>query len=397
MIDVKLLNEFLTFKTNIMRLIKKYFAFTLVFAFTSIIFNSCKKINQNPEINLTESVNLDKAKQNVRDQMNALGGMVQRVEVNQRMQMAYADMNGNIINSLSPSLFNNLTSTCAGDLPDYLDLSYYYRLYTCGQGYNLTFGWYISWNNNVVLQNPNNSSNRTRGTIRVYNNNNAIVYNNTTFNVQIADQGVDPNNPANNIFFVEMTSSTLIPESVVNASGATLRLGAFFASDCSTLDNYSIVPMSVTGFGFTTPLNSDPCTRNDKTYFSSPGSVGYRRIGISGYDVLGICPSYSASADPSVQEVQYSFDNGTTWNDFLNFTSPFTSTSSPTGAILGARYVTRIDFARSPTLAVGSYNVKVRYRNIKYNSGVSGYPLPTTTNSCANSTWTIDSFQFVVN
>ena len=54
-----------------MKLIKKYFVFTLFFVCVAIVINSCKKINNDSEINLTETVNLDKAKQNVRDQMNA--------------------------------------------------------------------------------------------------------------------------------------------------------------------------------------------------------------------------------------------------------------------------------------------------------------------------------------
>jgi hypothetical protein len=128
-----------------MKSIKKYLAvFILIAIGTIAILNSCKKNDTLNELSKPELAGIEKVKQNVQAQMNALGGIPQRVEVNQRMEMAYADMNGNIVKSL-PN-YPNLVSTCAGDLPDYLDLNYYYRLYTCGVGYKIKFGWFISWN-----------------------------------------------------------------------------------------------------------------------------------------------------------------------------------------------------------------------------------------------------------
>jgi hypothetical protein len=181
-----------------------------------------------------------------------------------------------------------------------------------------------------------------------------------------------------------------------------LRLGAFFASDCSTLDNYSVVPMSVTGFGFVTPLNSNPCTRNDKTWFQMPGIVGLRQIGVSGYDPLGFCPSYEAGAAPDYQFVQYSLDNGITWNNFLNYTAA----SSGRANLNNQPFVSRLDYARSPTLAVGTYNIKIRYLNTKFNStSTSLNTVPDASNSCINGAiwpptaspaYTIESFPGVV-
>jgi hypothetical protein len=250
---------------------------------------------------------------------------------------------------------------------------------------------------NVVLQNPFNAANKTRGTIRVSTTANANAYSNTTFDVQIQDQGVDPQNSANNIFFVEMTSTTLVPVDVVNAPGATLRLGAFFASDCSTLDNYAVVPMSVTGFGFTSPLNSNPCTRNDKAWFQLPGQVGYRQIGITGYDPLGVCPSYEAGAAPSYQRVQYSINNGP-WVGFKN------STAQGAGrpALNNQQFVSRTDFALSDGLAPGTYNIRIRYANTKFNSSSTSLnTVPDNFNSCINGgwgteAWTVESYPGVV-
>ncbi|MBS1496086.1 MAG: hypothetical protein JSU03_06865 [Bacteroidetes bacterium] len=349
-----------------------------------VLLSACKKDNLKPRIlPLIELSSIQKAKEFIKRKMDSLGGIVQRVEVNQRMKVAFADMQGNIVEHLPLNPLTNLTSLCAGDYPDYLDLNYYYRLYQCNYGYKVGFGWLISWDNNVVLVNPSNPSNVTKGTIKVSITGNANAYNNTTTEVKITDLGTDPNNSSNNIFWVEMVSSTILPESVVNSPGATLRLGATFATDCSTLENYSIIPMGVTGFGFSTPMNSDPCSRNDLAIFQPSNTLNY--LEIVGYDVLGMCTSYSTSAAPSYQQVEYSLDNGTTWNPFVNFTSP-------RSFIVNSSFVSRTDFATSPTIASGTYNVKIRYRNTKYLTGVTGDPLPTSSNSCFTPVWSVETY-----
>lgn len=373
------------FKKNILI----YFILSLGLA---LLLNSCKKENNTPTTD--QQSGIEKRKQYISEQIKDLGGIPQRVELNQRMQIGYADMNGNIVTEPKKNLARNLASMCGGDAPEFLDLSYYFRLYTCGVGYKIRFGWIMSWNNTVVLTNPNNTANKTKGTVKISITGNSNAYNGTTYDVIIVDYGADPDVPGNNIYLVNMTSD-VVSADIVNAPGAVLRLGGYFASDCSTLDNYSIIPMGVTGFGFSTPLNSDPCTRNDKVWFLPPGVVGSDHFEVAGYDPVGTCPLYDAGAVPSYQEVQYSLDDGSTWTDFANSTSPYS------GTILGSRFVSKLDFASSATLSPGAYDVLIRYRNIKYNSGVTGNPIPDNTNSCStiswtNPLWTTESFHGIV-
>ncbi len=356
--------------------------FILVAAGAIAILNGCKKVEESPTLSSDELAGIERAKQNIQAQMDALGGIPERVEVNQKMQVGYADMNENIVPK--PNTNASFTSVC-GDKELDLYLDYFYRLYSCGAGYKIKFGWHASWNNNIVLVNPYNSSNITKGTIKVSITGNANAYINTTTDVKITDQGPDPDYPGNNLFLIEMTSSTSVPVEIINAPGAKLLLGGFFASDCISLANYSQTPIGVVGLGFTTPLNSDPCTRNDKAWFQLPGSIDNHRIGISGYDPLSVCPSYAAGAAPTYQQVQYSLDNGTTWNPFSNFTSV-----NPN--LLTTGFVSRTEFARSPILTPGTYNVKIRYRNIKYNSGIPANTIPASINSCATGGWTTPSW-----
>ena len=378
-----------------MKVLNKYFAILLMCAIAlGAILNSCKKISNTEEKLNNELAGLDAVKKNVQKQMEALGGIPERVELHKRMEIAYADMDGNIINSL-PTGSNNLTSACSGDVPDYLDLDYYYKLYQCNLGYKIKFGWRLSWNNNVVLQNPFNTANRTRGTIRISTPTVANAYSNNATDVQIYDLGEDPLNPDNNIFLVEMTSTTLIPLSLINAPGATLRLGAFFASDCSTLQNYSVVPLSLTNFGYTAPLSSNPCTRNDKAWYQSP-DPGSNIIHIAGYDPLGICPITAAGSTPSYQEVQYDYGTGT-WKDFINWLSPFVGTLPNNPGIKNSRWVSQVDVAKSAPIPSGTYTITIRYRNIVLNTGYPfGLTRPAPGNHCANPDWTIETYPNVV-
>jgi hypothetical protein len=362
-------------------------SFTLMVAvLLSVLFYACKKNDLGSTV-YTDAAATQRITDNVKAQLDKWGGIPQKVELNQRMKVGFADMNGNLVNPQFPA---NITSVCAGDLPNYMDLNYYYRLYQCWNGYKVVFAWTISWDNNVVLINPNNAANYTRGTIKVSITGNANAYNKTTKDVTITDLGIDGAYPGSELFFVEMRDTELIPYSVVTAPGATLRLGAFIASDCSTLDNYSIAPMGVTGFGFSTVLNNDPCTRNDKCWFQLPGMVGYRQLGIAGYDPTSSCSSYTAGSAPSYQEAQYSTDNGATWNNYVNFTSPYSN-------IINTQFFSRLDFGVSTTLSPGTYNVVIRYRNYKFTSG--GTPLntlPTSGNSCITPVWSYEYYPGVV-
>lgn len=360
----------------------KLFSLTTLLA---ILFIGCKR-EQIKTITRPDNTKLEKARLFVKKQIEQEGGLSQRIELNQRMNVAYTDLKGNIVDN--PFANFRIQSVCNDDFPDYVDITAYSRLYTCGVGYKIQFFWTISWNNKIVLVNPYNSSNKTKGVIKVSIPGNSNAYSNTTEDVEIYDMGTDPNNSSNNIYVVKMTSSTLVPVDLVNTSGAVLRLGGYFASDCSSLDMYSLAPMSVTGFGYETPLNSDPCTRNDKAWFIPPGAYSSNQIGVWGYDPLGVCPSYDAGAAPSYQSVDYSLDGGLSWNPFSNVTSINSN-------IITTTFVSRTDMAVSSTLASGTYNVLIRYVNTKLNSGVPGNTKPTSSiNSCITGGWGTETYTF---
>jgi len=375
-----------------MKTFQKIILLSFFYAAT-FVFSGCQKENLNNVNNHVTTSQKESAKKEIERKIQTTG-YEQKFEINKRLQSVFIDMQGNIVNS---PLNTNLLSVCGGNPSNYNDVGSYTRSYICGQGYQLSVEWLVSWDNTIVNQHPTNPANKTTCTFRVSVPGNANAYNNIvsgTSDVVITDLGADPDYPGSNIYSVRATATTYLSPSIVNTTGAVLRLGANFVADCPGLEQISISPTSVVGLGWDVPLSSGACDRNDKAWFQPPGALGYRQIGIYGYDPLSLCPSYTAGVNPSYQKVEYSLDNGATW-------TPFNTTGSAYSNINNTPFVYKFDFALSATLAVGTYDVKIRYANVKLSSGYSLGTTPTSSNSCitggwATEMWTIESWQGIV-
>ena len=351
--------------------------FTLLLAI-SIFFIGCQKEGFKNISSEVTPLQIENAKKEIGRKIQA-NGYEQTFAVNKRLQSVFTDMRGDIVSS---PVSTNLLSACGGNPSNYNDVGSYTRAYICGQGYQLSVEWKVSWDNSIVNEHPTNPANKTTCTFRVSVPGNVNAYNNVVSgasNVVITDLGSDPDYPGSNIYSVRATATTYLSPSIVNTSGAILRLGANFVADCPALAQVSITPTSVVGLGWDVQLGSDPCTRNDKAWFQPPGALGYRQIGVFGYDPLGVCPSYTAGASPSYQHVEYSLDNGVTWQGFSTNGSAFSNLNT-------YPFVYRVDYALSSTLAVGTYNIKIRYANVKLTSASIG-TFPTSSNSCATGVW----------
>lgn len=155
------------------------------------------------------------------------------------------------------------------------------------------------------------------------------------------------------------------------------KLSATFATDCSIGgDPYALWALPTTTYGFSNASANDPCERNEKAWYGVGGTGSYaNRISITGYDALSLSCGYgSPFLRPDLQEVQYSINGGATFLDFTN-----DITAGNTLGIYGTKFIRKDDVARSAVLS-GRYNVVIRYKNWKYNSFSSTWPLPTTAN-----------------
>ena len=359
-----------------------------VIAFFSFILflNSCKKTGLG-EIESNENIKDKNFVAQIKSEIEK-NGLVQRVEVNQRITPMFVDINGN---EISHSSISNITSTCGGDLPSIADLVYYEKNYQCNNGYAIKWFYNISWNNNIVAI-ANNPAFKTKGVVRVSIPGNSNAYNNTTFDVQIIDMGLNPDQvtyPGENIFSVSFMTTTIIPEGVLNAQGAILRLGATFYSDCTSNENYGIALGNAYGPNGTVVLGSSPCQRSEKVFIRMPdassGSSNVRKLMFGGFDPLSLC-TYQFSCDtryPDYQEVQYTIDGGA-WTNAAN------SETYPSW-ITGTSFLTRLTInSFSELITPGVHNFQVRTRNWQFNScPTPNTTIPNSSNSCFTPVWSV--------
>lgn len=365
---------------------------SLILLFFAIIINQgCKKTSlEEPKVDLNQNQDFLKS---IRNDIEK-NGLVQRVEVNQRITPMIVDENGN---EISQSALANFTSTCMQDAPSITDLQYYEKGYQCNNGYSIKWFYNISWNNNIVAI-ANNPALKTRGIVRVSTPSNSNAYNNTTFDVQIFDLGPNPDQvtyPGENIFSLSFTTSTIVPESILNTPGAVLRLGTTFYSDCSTNESWGIALGNAYGPNGTVVLNSSPCQRSEKVFIRMPdagaGATNFRKLMFGGFDPLSLC-SYQFSCDPrypEYQEVQYTVDGGA-WTHASN------AETSPSW-INGTSFLTRLTInSFSQLISPGVHNFQVRTRNWKFNiCPTPSSTIPSSTNACFTPVWSVFTYNNV--
>lgn len=260
----------------------------------------------------------------------------------------------------------------------------------CNTGYQLSWTYTISTNNNIVQTNPYNSSYYTHGQIQVLDGSNAQVYYDDLAASSITDQGPDPSRSGYEIFTVVFSTASNM-NSVWFASPYKFNMGAFIATDCGPDANnhYQNLLRLIKPI---TPL-ANICNRIDpiQNAVTSP-------LRFYGEDPIGTCPSTLAL--PDMQEIQYSTDGGFIWVGGASPSSTLSYYLPPSGApftnFLGSSHYGYVDpygaLELQITLPSGSYSVLVRCRNIKYNNPISSYPgsswpLPNPGVNCCAGAW----------
>lgn len=342
-----------------------------VFTFT---YYGCKKADLKTDTNTTATSDLDRAKANVQKRITELGGVPQVFPVHKNMITTWADKNGV---PKDPKLVINSAGCTNYDLPDYTTLVQYQRIYNCSEpGYFLQFEYNVSWSKTVVQYNANGVY--TEGFIWIQDDATGSLnyyYTADKNDTKITDLGVDPNNSSNHIYNVKFDygkahhSGNAIPTGLINGdiNGTyTVKLGATFATNCP--DSYGLYILPAYYFGFTSNTGEHPCNRNDYPLFQDPSIfASHNKIGIAGYDPLFACSQFGGSfIRTDLQQVEYSLNGGANWNVFPNVLGGGTTTN----LILQFGYLRNSDFAESPIISSGTYDVILRFRNWKYSSGI---------------------------
>jgi hypothetical protein len=361
------------------KIVNVFCVIIILFSF-ALIINGCKKT--------ADIISADQNIEDIKDikfkisEYIKKNGIEQRVELNEKVSCYFVDKDGNELKNFN-EFQRSLVSSCT-QLPVSQAANYFQFSANCGEGYTMKFAYTISWSNNPVLVNPFNANRKSFARFRISLPGNPNAYYNQSNLVSITDLGPDVDFPENNKYSVEFITSTLIPVSIATNSAGALNLGFFLTSDCDPN-----VDPEIAGIGLSVPetflgtqvyASNYACSYNSRVFYQEPNAGGYRRSAVFGWDPLSQC-DLPPTTTPSLQEVQFNMDN-TGWQNFINL-------SCPSGfGYYGSSFVGQLDYAKMPNeMTVGTHTIKVRYRNWKYNSAQSNYPVPTSANACATSAW----------
>jgi hypothetical protein len=211
----------------------------------------------------------------------------------------------------------------------------------------------------LVAANPNNSSQLSRGRLRLKNSSGTVIFSNTNIPLSsIENLGADPYDASLTRFRITFTTP-FIDNTTYNSS-ATAEPAAFIYTDCSNVPSVT-VPYSSQQATSTTANYTTPCTRYDKVYYN-PASGG-TPANVAGVNASGGCGIYGYIY-PDQHHIQYYKSSTSTWLDMK-----FYFYGSTAEGYIYNWDVWYID--RSTDLApVGNY--QIRYRNKENNTSYGG-------------------------
>jgi hypothetical protein len=354
-------------------------------------------------------------------------GLVMTTPVNEKVTTFYADAKGNAIAASILKLHRvstfGISSACDYSNSPSANILSYSVSSMCStyaakcststascpvQSYALQVSWtyQVSTNNNIVAVNPTIPALTTKGSLLIYSSTGTKISTVTATTVNIVDNGLDVSNPGNELFTVTFTTPWLNPATTpYGQAGNVEKVGGTFATNCPDGESFAIATAPYTPYTTASNLAANPCLRNDPINYSTTNNPSY--ITIYGEDpTISVCP-WSGFSLPSLQQVQYSTNNGKTWLDgtingltvvstnsvFKNFIPALTTG----GLLYNGSYVDPNGACQMrltlPTKT--TYTILLRERNLTFNTVTSPYPIPTASNCCVGSWITYPAFTYV--
>lgn len=352
--------------------LKIFSAITLIGA-ASFIFYSCKK--SETKTSSEQSITKEEAIAKIKNQLKG-----KPIETTYNLNLPgrgyYSDENGNQID-LNTIKQQRSSYTCPPPDDDYFstELISITSQYTCGQGYEITVKYYISVLYNLVASNPNNSSQLSKGKLRLKNSSGTVIYNNTNVPISssnIENLGMDPSDI--NLTKFRITFTTPYIADVTYGNSSVAEPAAFIYTDCSNVPSISL-PYSSSQSVSTTGNYTLPCTRYDKVYYNPAG--GGTPASVAGVNAGSGCSIYGY-VYPDQQRIQFLNTSVTpnVWTDM-----PFVLYGSTATGYIANWDVWFID--RTGLLApVGNY--QIRYHNKENNTSYGGL--------CESSGWVYETW-----
>lgn len=255
---------------------KNIFIATLMVIMLFALLNGCKKTKTDDVQSHEAEIEAIKAKFK-----NAPIGT--KYELNLPGKGYYGDINGNRI---IPGSIKRTEYFCPGDPSEdefEQQLNSTYNEFTCGQGFKVTVTYEVKVWYNLEYDNPNNSSQISKGRLKLYNSSNQVVWSNTSIPISnIALTGTEPypggGLPDYNVYEVTFTTG-YIDEATYNSS-ANAKPSLFMYTDCADVPTINIA-YSSQQIVPTTGNYTVPCSRIDKVWFvPNPGGSAASVLGV---------------------------------------------------------------------------------------------------------------------
>ncbi|HUC79488.1 MAG TPA: hypothetical protein VMR70_01175 [Flavisolibacter sp.] len=301
----------------------------LFLASASLLFHSCKKTDA--DFSTTDS-DLQKSKEWAAKQTKFTTHVV-----NQKLVTNYVDENDKIVTNVQRL---NRTSSCEALIDPEATLSSWAATDPqCSPAgtYQIYAVFTISSQNEIVDENPNNTSQKTRGRVVITNasTGSAVFTDQNVLPVSITNMGADPNRAGHTLYQVTWTAQNL-PSSVFDYNNK-IDLGIYYYSDCEDESRFArLATANIANLGGLSECNVVNYVTVDHVNHFIHGNaavstcipdfapnyhqVKFERAGFSFTKVIGLTQSYQ----PTTTEVPRGYTYKITYRNQLgsNINSP---------------------------------------------------------------------------
>ena len=362
------------------RIIPSLLSVVLLIAGMFFLLNSCQK--QSNSTNSGQNQDLIRARADLKAFI-AKNGTKYTVPLNEKVNAFYSDKNGKPVpadklqrHGGNGVTVTSITSACDFSNAPVATLNSYSIFLQCDAGFQVSWNYTVSTNNNIVATNSHTST-VTAGKFSLYNSSNTLIYSATNCSpTSITDIGADPFNSGYELYSVTF-STVFLPISDFSTSYTT-KLGALLVTNCPDVEAFPIALQSYSATNYQFPSNQ-PCTRIDPSYANNSSFP----LRIWGEDALGLC-SGTGFVYPDLQEINFSIDGGgwfggNTNNGILSFylttaVSPYTNIVNSDLGYVDPYSLLILQLGTPTGISSGAHIVSVRQRNITFNNPASFYP-----------------------
>lgn len=282
----------------------------IMFLLAVSLFNSCKKSDvKNDTSQKTDD-------QKLIERLRSLyKNFTQNVlyTVNGKGKGMYTDVNGNPINwttaRISEFACYDPADDVDGDLAPNLTLNSVEVKYGCSAGYNVAANWRISVPYHLVNANPNNSSQLSRGRVRLKNSSGTFYHTQGTITpVTLTLTGTENINGVDRyVYNVKYESANI--SATTFSTAVLVQVAGFFYTDCPDVPTVTIAYSDT--YSADVSSNNNICKRTDRIYVAPAmfsNGVLSSQAGFAGVNAIATCSgTYTASHNVTVTNVGTGF------------------------------------------------------------------------------------------